>query len=545
MPFTGSTLSAETPRNTQTSTNRTGQTWDIYLPCDIQFISFVTDIRTAGDYQFLINGNIEATVNSVAAATDNVTFTLGTPVTLTAGTHTLKLERTDQASIPWYNRSAPRDPHPAGDGGFIIGWGPWVEPSAACVHGTINFKVEDSVRWTYLDPNDVTGSSFAQLTWDVTFGVAVNMIGACKSIRGSDTWNFDIDSVTQASLTKTNGTTITYRAWNFTPEPLTAGTHTFRIDPTGASQRTPFWNGPPDGTPVGDGSVTGWSNWAEATADQMDCALFYTLATTDGTVVLTDPMTGSGAMIAPVPSVATPAPAATASGAAIAPTVTATSGVAGVAATGSGEMPAPALVSGSSVLGVVVAVGSGEMLPPTVTAESPATVEAVVMTASGEMLPPEFQTSTSGEVLAVSMTASGEMLAPSLSTDSTVQAVVATATGVGLEPAVTAAATVTAVVGVASGTALPPSIASNLTVEAVTMTGFADMINLSISIGANVEAVAMTGSGQMFAVILIDLDAPPTEERTWYVALERRGWKPVREEREYLVATSRRTFKVE
>lgn len=266
---------------------------------------------------------------------------------------------------------------------------------------------------------------------------------------------------------------------------------------------------------------------------------------TDGTVNLTGPMTASGLMLPPVPGVTTETPAATGSGTMPAPTVTAGSSVAAATATGSGLFLPPTVTAEAFVSGVA-ATASGLFLPPTVTAEASAEVVAVVMTASGLFLPPEVQTTGEGEVITVSMTGSGQMLAPTVTASSTVQAVPATGSGQMPTPVVSAGATITAVASTGSGLMVPPTITATAVVGAVVMVGTADMVNMTLSVSSVVQPPVMNGSGEMIPPpAFLDLNAPPTEERTWFVRGERRSWQPKSEGRRYLVATSRRVFEVE
>lgn len=274
--YTGTSLTSTCTRNTQTSTNRTGQTFDIYLGCPILLESFTTDIRTAGTYEFLVNGVVQATVAGVAAATNGVVFTFGTPVELAAGTHTCKLRRSDNASIPWYNYSADPLVATGGTGQHWIGYGTWQEPATSGVHGSLTFKPADGIVRSGIVPDVLSGAGgVSAQTWTVTLDADIELYGSLKILRDADAtgYVFSIDAVDLATVTK-SGTAMYYFPFIPTsPVAVSAGAHTFKV--IGSAARRYFYKSLTGHTPGPDAHVVGWSVWSEAPASTVGQMLFY------------------------------------------------------------------------------------------------------------------------------------------------------------------------------------------------------------------------------------------------------------------------------
>lgn len=282
--FTGSTLTHTIVRDTSPATTYSAQSWTVDVPCTIQVESFTADIRSAGSYDFKINGSTVASVSSVSAASSAVVFTLGTPLVLSPGSHTFSL--TCGSSVLWYSRGNlnPFNSTVSGTGALYLGMSVWTEPAANFVPGTIGFKIADGTRYAGVDYTSLSGSSFAAQTWSITFDTAVKFTGLLKRLYAADTSGYvlTIDAGSAlATVTKNTGTTEVVHG--FIPAsvvPLTTGAHTFKLTPS-ASRRWFYTAGTGTG-PTGDSHTTAWGTWGESTSNQVSARIFYTLPEVPG-----------------------------------------------------------------------------------------------------------------------------------------------------------------------------------------------------------------------------------------------------------------------
>lgn len=285
--YTGSSIDAHVPRDTNTgATTYTAQTWKVGVAAPILLSSFVTDIRSAGDYELRIDGVAVASVAGVAAAATNVTFTPAAPVELVPGEYTLALVCTSGA-VTWYARgNLGTTSLPAGVGGAgwqCLGWDYWVEPgSGLAVPGQLNFQLADEALQSGIAYDSLSSGSFTGQTWAVTFDQEVWLFGVVKRLFANDTWTLNIDGNAEATAVKAAGGST---CWDYAfvplggPLPLAAGARTFNLDPT-ANRRMVYDNGTTS-VPSGSGSshTTAWGNWTEASTNKVSAQLWFMLPT--------------------------------------------------------------------------------------------------------------------------------------------------------------------------------------------------------------------------------------------------------------------------
>jgi hypothetical protein len=299
--YTGSNLTTTVTRDTNTgATTYTKQTWTVGHAAPILVSSYVTDIRSAGDYRLKINGTVVATVNGVAAAATNVTFTPAAPVELLPGTDTFEIECTSGA-VTWYARGnlGTASPVAGVNVGVYNAWGWWQEPASGIfVPGVLNFKVADVALLSGIDHDSLSSGSFAAQTWSVTLDAPLYFFGLLKRLRDADATGYvlSIDAVNVATIVKNTSTTI--HEWAFVPAApvlLAAGAHTFKITPS-ANRRWLYDSGTTS-VPSGNGSshTTAWGNWTEASTNKVSAQMWFRLPDPPGvpTSVAADPGTTS------------------------------------------------------------------------------------------------------------------------------------------------------------------------------------------------------------------------------------------------------------
>lgn len=278
--YTGSALAVSVARNGQTTTNRTGLTWKVYLPRSVMFTSYVTDVRIAGDYVLTIDGTTVAIVTGVTAGQSSVSFAPASPIELSPGTHTFALKLTSGGSNAWYYRSTPAL---TGTGVEYLGWGWWAEPaqSGLRVSGTINFTPADGLLFARTPSGSASGGSFTGQTFTVTFSADVIVYGLLKGLPVNSTgYRLSIDGTvvsTPLSVSDDVSSGVSFALFCDTPVTLAAGTHTFEVDSSAGSVRF-YFNSGTSVTLTGDATVTGMGVWQESTTNSPQVSLFYEVA---------------------------------------------------------------------------------------------------------------------------------------------------------------------------------------------------------------------------------------------------------------------------
>lgn len=265
-------VAAANARSATSSGAFASMTWTVTFPHAVNFTSYVADIFTAGNYDFVIDGTTVASVSSVAAAQTGVTFTPAAPVALTAGVHTFKL--TCGVSARYYFRGTPSL---TGTGADYIGWDNWQEGGTSpSVAGTINFQVPNTMLAAKVAATRSSSGMYSGQTWDITFDTAVTLHGIVKQMLSADSgYTLKVDSVAVSSATPRVIAGPLAIACT-TPVALSAGTHTFSVIPTAAAARFSYVTGTTT-APTGDTHVTTWGEWQEATGNQPDGVLVYEL----------------------------------------------------------------------------------------------------------------------------------------------------------------------------------------------------------------------------------------------------------------------------
>jgi hypothetical protein len=271
-----------------TSSALASQTWEMAFPTPVQFTSFVTDIATADTYDLKIDGSTVVSGVSATAGQTGVTFTPGSPVSLSAGIHTFQLIGT--ASRAYYYLSSNLG-IPSGDSAYAQ-WGIWQESATRQVPGTVNFTEDGSVLPIGMDRNASSGTLRTSYTWNVTFDADAQFQRFLWFVVTTGTYKLTIDGVD--IVTGVSGTNKRYAAFEpGSPVSLAAGTHAFAIVPT-TSAGMYFHSGT---TPVLGSSHATWEVISETGGVTRMAGLmgFAVAATGSGTAALT--LSGSGAAV--------------------------------------------------------------------------------------------------------------------------------------------------------------------------------------------------------------------------------------------------------
>ena len=292
--YTGAQLQSTLTRDTNTgATTYSAQTWLQGFAAPVLYESFVTDIRSAGDYELRIDGVTVASVAGVAAAATNVAFTPATPIELLPGDYTFALVCTSGA-VTWYARGNIPDPGVGvgGTGWYVGARGEWAEPANGnAVPGEHRFYLADDARVAGIDHDTLSSGSFTGLSWTLTFADDVVLTGVWKRVwNHADTYRLSIDGVDVASWVKnSDNTSEDIVLAPPTPILLPAGAYVFRIYRAGGTARVHYDSGT-GSTPAGSGAanVSGWSVWAESTGNKVPAKVWFRLPVEEPTSLTAD-----------------------------------------------------------------------------------------------------------------------------------------------------------------------------------------------------------------------------------------------------------------
>lgn len=297
--YTGSQVVSTLTRDTNSgAVTHAAQTWKQGFAAPVLYESFVTDIRSAGDYRLKIDGVVVATVLGVSAAATNVAFSPAGGLELLPGQYTFSLECTSGA-VTWYARGSTPDPGVGvgGAGWYVGGRSHWQEPNNGQVPpGEHRFKVADDALVSGIDHDSLSSGAFTGLSWTLTFSTDVVFTGLWKRVfTYADTFRLSIDGVDVASWVKGNVSfSENIILAPSTPILLPAGSYVFRIYRVGGTARVHYDSGT-GSAPSGSGSAytTGWSVWAESTGNKVPAKVWFRIPVEEPTALTADNETTS------------------------------------------------------------------------------------------------------------------------------------------------------------------------------------------------------------------------------------------------------------